>query len=75
MKTKKLSKKLALNKKTIVNLMDSETDSIRAGVYPTVASCALTNDCPTDYVCTDPEFCACSAICTFPCPITAVMPC
>lgn len=72
MKTKRLNKKLELNKKTIVNLMGSEINSIRAGVYPTIASCAATYDCPTDLLCTDPEFCECSALCTWPCPITIV---
>ena len=76
MKTKKLNKKLELNKKTIVNLMDGEINSIRAGVYPSIDSCAATHDCPTDYgLCTDPELCECSALCTWPCPITKVMPC
>lgn len=69
MKTKKLSKKLALNKKTISNLSDSEMNNVHGGELTMPPKTCLV--CETDYgpycdsvipTCTEsttsPTFCA-----------------
>ena len=74
MKTKKFNKKLSLRKETIANLKGKELDAVRGG-QETIDTCAMTNGCPTDFLCTDPKMGECSAVCTLPCPVTTVIPC
>ena len=56
MKLKKFEKKLALNKKTIADLGDSELGKVKGGIWPTFP---LTNCCPEPTWTIEPEQTSC----------------
>jgi len=61
MKTKKLSKKLGLNKKTIANLNKSEMEMANGGACSLFVSCTSEYPCNTSWDVCDPT--NCSTIC------------
>jgi len=68
MKTKKLSKKLELNKKTIADLSNSQMGKIKVGGEPTTKTlCGTVCGCVTnDASCTCQTFCE-QNTCIYPC--------
>ncbi len=70
MNNKKLKKKLTLRKETVANLRSDELRALRGGI-DTIDTCYISKICATNEpLCTDPQMCVCSRICTMMCPFT-----
>lgn len=67
MKTKKLSKKLSLNKLTIADLENDEMLNVNGGATITTCQCPPSVSCPwvetCQPICTDSELITCFAAC------------
>jgi hypothetical protein len=49
MKTKKSTKKLILNKSTIINLHNQELQDVKGGTKLTITNCLTCTACPSGY--------------------------